>query len=702
MIRTVCVALCLCVPALAGAESSRFYDLEGFGSFLDGNPESTAVGEDGTIMLPTAVKERHDDPTATYGAAAALGNDVVVARVDDGRVLAIKPDGKTKELARFEDRLVTAMVAVGNELFVATGPEAEIHRVQAGSKPKKVTSLDATFVWGLSVGERGTLYAATGAPGTVVRIKGAKAETLFEPEQEHLRSIAFDAKLGLFVGGGQRGIVYRSTDMKTFRALYDTNNPEVTSIVVAGDHVYVSGVSGAQALVKAQGQGETKGVDVTSQMVRVSMDGGAETLAGSSDEAIFAMGVDARGQILVATGATGREDPRGRIYSIEPREREIALIYQSPSRRITHLVPMSDKRIAAVAAAGGRVVEMNGALAQTGEFFTAPFDAGINARFGEIRLYGSWPTGTSVTTAIRTGQTSSPDSTWSEWSKEISSTAPAATDVPNGRYIQARMTLKGNGKLSPSVHRVRVAYLRQNLPPFVREVVTLEKGVALMEIQRPPQASTTVNLDANNSAPNKKQGDRKNNSAARARKVKERGALTVRWVAEDPNGDDLEYALRYRSLGNRDWTEIDDSLDAPFYTLNSAQLPDGHYQFQVRATDAPSNPDGISMADTRESRAVLIDNTPPKVERTEVRVSNGVATVRVAVADNVGPVMSAEFAIDGKDFRPMPPDDGVLDGSGETFTLRISGLEKGSHALTVRVTDEASNEGYGQARFTVR
>ncbi|MEO1172691.1 MAG: hypothetical protein AAFX94_11680, partial [Myxococcota bacterium] len=605
------------------------------------------------------------------------------------------------ELARFEDRLVTAMVAVGNELFVATGPKAEIHRVKAGSKARKVATLDATFVWGLTAGKGSTLFAVTGAPGTVVRIDGEKTAVLFEPEQENMRSIAYDPDLGLFAGGGQRGILYRSTDLKTFRALYDTNNPEVTSIVLAGGNAYVSGVSGAQALVKAQGQGETKGVDVTSQMVRVSMDGGAETLAGSSDEAIFAMGIDARGHVLVATGATGRDDPRGRIYSIEPKEREIALIYQSPSRRITHLMPMSGNRIAAVAAAGGRVVEMNGALANSGEFFTAPFDAGINARFGEIRLYGAWPTGTSVTAAIRTGQTSSPDSTWSEWSKEIAGTSPGAGKVPNGRFMQARLTLKGNGKETPSVHRVRVAYLRQNLPPFVREVVTLEKGVALLEIQRPPQASATVNLDANNASANQKQNERKN-PGARARKVKERGALTVRWVAEDPNGDDLEYALRYRSLGNRDWTEIDNELDAPFYTLNSAQLPDGHYQFQVRATDAPSNPDGVSMADTRESRAVLIDNTPPKVERAEVRVSGGVATVRVAVADNVGPVMSAEFAVDGRDFRPMPPDDGVLDGSGETFTLRIPGLAKGSHSVTVRVSDEADNEGYGQARFTIR
>ncbi|MEL6548590.1 MAG: hypothetical protein AAFQ82_28465, partial [Myxococcota bacterium] len=229
-----------------------------------------------------------------------------------------------------------------------------------------------------------------------------------------------------------------------------------------------------------------------------------------------------------------------------------------------------------------------------------------------------------------------------------------------------------------------------------------EKGVALLPIKRQPQSGSTVNLDGRGPTNGKSDAAKKPATGSRARKVNQRGALTVRWVAEDPNGDELKYDLRYRSLGATGWTELENSLEEPFFTLNSAQLPDGHYQFQVRASDAPSNPDGVYKDDTRESRAILIDNTPPSVEKTDAKVSGRNATVRVAVADNVGPITTAEFALDGRDFRPLPPDDGVLDGVGETFTLRMESLPSGPHAVTVRVADEANNEGYGQVRFEIR
>jgi hypothetical protein len=74
----------------------------------------------------------------------------------------------------------------------------------------------------------------------------------------------------------------------------------------------------------------------------------------------------------------------------------------------------------------------------------------------------------------------------------------------------------------------------------------------------------------------------------------------------------------------------------------------------------------------------------------------------VVVADAVGPITSAEFALDGQDFRPLIPDDGVLDGAGEVFSIRLSGLRPGPHTVTVRVADEAENEGYAEARFAVR
>ncbi len=690
------------------AEAPRFYNVEGFGEFLDGNPETTAVSEDGAITLPPGVRERFVDAAASYSAATAWGEDVVVARTADGEVLAIDRAGKSRTLYKAEEKLVTALLATDRGLFVAVAAPARIIKVTDNGKASTFHTPDAAYIWGMVEGPANSLLCVTGEPGTVLKVDSSgNGHVLFSPEQEHMRSIARDATLGLFVGGGSRGIVYRSADLKSFRALYDTGHPEVTALAVRNNFVYAAGVTGAEALVAEPSKdkrGKGKGSEVRSQLVQIAMDGSTETLAGSSDEAVFALGLDDKGRVLVATGATGREDPRGRLYTVEPERRLIAMIYQSPSRRITHLVGLPRGATAAVAAEGGRVVHLAGGIAAKGEFLTLPFDTSINSQYGVIQIFGSWPKSTRVSAAVRSGQTAEPDQSWSEWSKEVAAPGGSRPQVPNGRYVQMRLTLTASGSETPLVHRVRLAYLRQNLPPFVREVVALKKGVALFALPVDEPKSKTVSL-ADKAGEEMQRGDGEERGRKRppqARQVEQRGALTLKWLADDPNGDDLRYALQFRALGEGNWQNLGDKLDQPFYTLNSAQLPDGHYQFRVRATDAPSNPDGTELSDSRESRAVLIDNSAPRVDQPKVKVEGRKVTVRTVVADSVGPVTTAEYALDAQDFRPLLPDDGVLDGAGETFTVRLAEVEPGAHVITIRVTDEAENEGFGEAQFVIR
>ncbi|HSI03723.1 MAG TPA: fibronectin type III domain-containing protein, partial [Myxococcota bacterium] len=429
-----------------------------------------------------------------------------------------------------------------------------------------------------------------------------------------------------------------------------------------------------------------------------------ETLAGSNDEAIFALAVDGSGNVIVATGASGRDDPRGRLYSVAPKNREISMIYQAKSRRITHLVDVGKGSIAAVASAGGRVIQVTGPTATKGEFFTVAYDAGINSSFGTVQLFGIVPEKTKATVAVRSGQTATPDATWSGWSPEISYPGGQRADAPNGRFVQLRLTLSSDGKDAPRINRMRIAYLRQNLRPFVREVVALRKGVALIGVPREEQKSKTVSL-AEKASEEMRRGDQtegRNNQASRARQVEQRGALTVRWVAEDPNGDELKYDLEFRPEGRAEWRTLNKDLDEPFYTVQSAQLPDGHYQFRVRATDEPSNPRGAELEDRRESTSVLIDNSQPRVSSVTVSVDGKKATAKVNVADNVGPIVGAEYAVDGGEFRPMAPTDGVLDGASEAFEVKIENLDKGPHTFTVRVIDEAENEGFGESSFLVK
>lgn len=704
------LALCMqIVAARSRAESARFYNLEGFGEFLDGNPESTAVTEDGAITLPPYVRETFADAAASFSAAAPWGKDnVVVARNDTGEVLLINKAGKSRALAKKEGALFTALLVQEDFVYVAMDAPAKILQINDDGESSIYYELEAGVVWDMAVGPKDSLLLATGEPAQIIRITGKnKGKAIFRPEQSQLRRVDYHPDFGIFAGGGERGILYCAKDSKKFRALYDTGHPEITSLAVLGKHVYVAGVTGAHLLAAApsdEDAGSKLGGDVRSQVVQVAMDGSAETIAGSNDEAVFDMAVYGD-RILVATGATGRDEPRGRLYAIEPTKRDISMLYQSESRRLTHLLTFPSNSMAVVAGGGARILHITRSLAKSGVFYTLPYDTGINSQFGSASVSCQCAKGTKVKVAVRTGQTRKPDETWSDWSKNFDIRRRATPNVPNGRYVQVRLTLYASGDTAPSVYRVRLAYVRQNLPPFVREVVTLQKGLALFAVRSEKPKSKTVSLAGrgkkdSNHADKKEKNDKPMTN--RAREVQQPGALTVKWLAEDPNGDELSYDLSVRHLGSDDWRTMETDLDDPFFTLQSAQLPDGHYQFRVRATDEASNPLERSLEAFRESRFVLVDNTAPRIEPMRVSTKDEVAMVRVTARDNVGPLMQAEYAVDGNAFRPASPDDGVLDDAEEAFTIHLKDLAPGSHALTFRVMDEADNEGFGETRFVTK
>ncbi len=697
-------------PISSHAEITRHFSIEGFAAFLDGNPETTGLTEEGGIILAPVTRDRLVQPEVSYSAAVAHGENIVVAQVDDGKVIAVDRAGVQKEIYKSSDSLVTSLLSHRDELYIATGPSAKIYRVSSAGEVKLFYEAEAEHIWAMVSGPNDTILCVTGGPGQLLQIDAfGNGNVLVETEQNHLRSIHYSTTYGVFVGGGQSGILYHGgpEDLSSLRALYDTGQKEITAIRVIGDHVYVAGVSGAAALVAQQGNLNSgpkngKGPGVQSQVARVSMDGTSQVLAGSNDEVIFGMTVDSTGNVLVSTGATGREDPRGRIYSIDPNRRLISLLYQSPSRRITHLLDLPRGSIGAVASSGGRITHITGGFASEGHFVSAPFDLGINSKFGAVEVLGEFPEGTAAFVSLRTGQSARPDSTWSKWSAEVARDARKAPEARNGRYAQLRVRLQANSATTatPTVVRVRVAYLRKNLPPFVRQVSTLEKGVALLPLPRDITTPRTISLgDKSNK---KKKNKSRLGKSAKARRVKKTGALTVHWSAEDPNDDVLTYELEVKRSGSQRWLPLDKELKHPFYTLSASQLPDGYYRFRVRASDAISNPIGRELEDEKESFSILVDNTAPAVSISKLDVTESLTQISFLAEDGVGPLTFAAFSLNGAPFRQILPDDGVLDGAKELFTLDFKSLGAGPHTVTVRVVDSSDNQGVGQGIFEVQ
>tara|TARA_Y100001934_G_C12282119_1_gene740455 strand:- start:334 stop:1473 length:1140 start_codon:yes stop_codon:yes gene_type:complete len=377
------------------------------------------------------------------------------------------------------------------------------------------------------------------------------------------------------------------------------------------------------------------------------------------------------------------------------------MTYQADAKRITHLFAAENGNQYGVTGSTTTIFKVHNTLRKEGYFYSEPFDTQIHSTFGNVEAFGLWPSGTKVEISSRSGQSKTPDATWSAWSDEIRAPGKASTNLEPGRYLQVRLKLKGDGRKTPEVHRLRLAYLRQNLAPFIRDVTTLNKGIALVAV--PPMEKKSLGIGGDKSSAEKPDKSKAlpGKGPNKTRRVSRVGALTIKWQAEDPNNDVLTYRLLFRKSSQKEWTTMKENFVDSFYTIYSSQLPDGHYQFRVEAHDGKNNPPQKVLRDTRDSRFILIDNTPPKVERPRVKFSKGKVSVYTSAVDGLGPLTSAEYALDGQHFIPLVPDDGILDSNAETFTTDLEELDEGTHVFTIRVIDEGHNQGFGEAEFQV-
>jgi hypothetical protein len=161
----------------------------------------------------------------------------------------------------------------------------------------------------------------------------------------------------------------------------------------------------------------------------------------------------------------------------------------------------------------------------------------------------------------------------------------------------------------------------------------------------------------------------------------------------DPNGDDLSYTLHIRKEGWPDWVRLgDDPLTEKTYAWDTTAVPAGVYRLRVTASDRPSNAPGGALDRDRQSEPFLVDHQAPTV--TVTPSDSGAA---VALVDDLTRLVKAAYAVDGGEWVPVFPDDGLFDTNRETVTIALPDRKPGTHILMVRATDAAGNVGTGDA-----
>lgn len=380
-------------------------------------------------------------------------------------------------------------------------------------------------------------------------------------------------------------------------------------------------------------------------------------------------------QLYVATGNEGQ------IYQVDLLDEETAVLTDADGKQITRLMPDGDQAVVALTSNPAMVLKLTNQQAASGTYTSTSFDAGQISLFGMIDIHVNLPEGTSLEMQTRSGNVADPDmAPWSAWTEavtfkpgdEVSPLAPRSIKVtsPPARFLQYRLTLKGDGAASPIVDKVEMTYVMPNLRPVVSSIRAAypDNKSNNQQADLPPPA-TVVNVE---------------------------------WKAEDTNGDRLIYNLAYQPAGTDKWLKLADDLQQNRYEWQTLRVPDGRYLLRLTASDRLDNPPSMTKTAVRQTDPVVVDNTAPTLKDLKKTVEDRTLTLTATAVDALLPIGGIGYILnDQESYEQVLPDDLIFDSTSEAFTVSIDDLSPGPHVMTLRVVDTRGNARYESILFIV-
>lgn len=656
---------------------------------------------------------------------------VYAATFPDGRIYRIDPDGA--HAVFFDPAQYDGMsgpddgTGNGADGDTGDGPDGA-----TGGGTDRSTGGGTNYIWSLALDAGDGLYAGTGEQGRVYRIdEDGDAHLLAELEEAHVMALAVDGTGRLIAGTEPGGRVYRISPDGAISVLHDSPYGEVNTLLVGDDGAVFAGAlsgprrgarggragtAGASMPSPSSGGPDDPGgvrmlnaVQVTaaaetadrpsvgnfatggSVVLRIDPDGRVEEWWRSQTDVGLSLAMRGDNELLIGTGSSGR------LYSV--RERGTGtLLNELQESQITALAPDASDGVVVATSNRGNLYRLRSSPVREGEYESDVRDTRGMARWGRIRWENEQPPGTSVRLFARSGNTDSPDQTWSEWTGPYTDPAGEALACPPARYLQWKAVLSTQNEETPSVSSVSASYLTRNNPPRVHGVTVYEPGVYLRDAAPGPGGqSAQTDLPPGIAAQVGGRGNGRGQSASSGTPAYRKGMRAVAVRASDPDGDGLSYEIYFRGEAEETWKLLESERRAPSYSWDSETFPDGEYVLRVVASDAPSNPPDQALEAEYISEPFLVDNTGPQVTR--IDVAGGLLSFMVR--DGASPLFRVEYAMDGGDWRVVHPEDGVTDSETEAFEIALDGLASGEHTLAIRARDTANNTGTGKRVVTM-
>ena len=707
--------------AAASAALPTFWQVSTEAEFLRGEVENLSVDSYGRLTLgPTSTPVYESSAPFIWTAITLADGSVYAGSGNEGQVYRVDPSGKGTIFFDSEELEVHAIAPAPNGgIYVGTSPQGKIYRVDAAGKAAVFFDPDDRYIWSLAVDASGNVFAATGDKGVIYRITpDGKGTVFYQTKATHAMTLAFDLQGRLLAGTESPGRVFRIdasgrpfvvldssfNEIRTIRVdrsgtMYaiavssrpgttsstpppaSTESPAPTPVVSVTAEVTAIGIAEPAGSGPPPQQTPRSTGPVTGAIYRISPDGLWDLVWELREDTPYDLAFEGNGSLLVATGN------KGKIYRLAGEPAQPTLVVRANVQQVTTILPERDGRMLYATANPGKLLRLSASRAERGTYISDVRDATTVAAWGTIRWRAQTPAGTRVELSTRSGNTRTPDETWSDWTAAYANQAGSAITSPRARYLQWRATLSGARGESPLLTSVSAAYLPRNLRPRVTSITIHPPGTVF---QRPfPTDPEIAGFDG-------ELPDRRNAAAASAgtpalgRRVYQKGLLTFVWRGEDDNKDDLTYDVLYRREGETSWKELKRAVVDPILVWDTTSVPNGSYLLRIVASDAPSNSPSTALTGALESSAFDIDNTPPEITISSVRREGTRLVLSFEARDENSAVQRADYSLDGDRWQTIYPRDGIADSRVEQFELALEG-EAAARGVIVRVTDALNN-----------
>jgi hypothetical protein len=712
------------------ASSPKFFQAATQSEFLKGDVENLTIDSRGELSLGPATELVHETSAPfLWSILAEPDGTMFVGSGNEGKVYKVDSQGRGSVFFDSAELEVHALAHGPNGgLYVGTSPDGKIYLVDRNGAAKTFFASDDKYIWALAVDAKGNVFAGTGEKGIVYKISpDGKGAPFYKTNATHATALAFDRAGNLIVGTGTPGQVLRlDPDGKPF-VLLDSPFQEIRTVRFDDKgQLYVAALSGRSASSASPTTTTDTGdhapespralvpsvsAEITSISVvdvggstppaspredrraprgavyRISPDGVWDQLWESRDDSPYDVAFDANGALIIGTGS------KGKLYRLDGDPPKPTLLARASAQQITSFYKDPRGQLFYATANPGKLFRLASERANRGTYESESRDAEMVSTWGALSWHGSVPAGTRIELYTRSGNTETPDDTWSPWSAAYTNADGSPITSPKARYLQWRAVLTGQNA-TPVLTSVSAAYLQRNLRPQVRSITVQPPGIVFQkpfstgdpelagfEDQTTPDRKLAAQAAAQGSGAV---------SPSTGRRTYQKGLQTLTWRADDDNEDELIYDVLYRREGETTWKALRRGVTETILVWDTTTVANGTYFVRVVASDSPSNGNGESLTGEMDSTALEIDNTPPAVTVASVRTDRGRTVIAFDVKDDHSPIQKVEYSQDGQRWRGVFPVDGIADSRSERYELSIEG-DIGDRGVTLRATDAMNN-----------